>query len=193
MAKMVIDDSTLKGLADAIRKVNGKDRSYTATEMIEAVTTIMDSAVYVLVDEKGNEYPAIYIDDETVLTAGTNDIRKGTTAVIDEGVVTGEKEIPAYITNEGYKLIPNGAKFAVAVKEYDYKKLQAVICTYNTSMSNSVAVEKVAINGSVYPVKSTVAESTITVNAETMQIDFGIVNNSGAPCLIRYFMYKEVY
>ena len=193
MAKYIIEDTTLQGLADAIRKVSGTDRTYTPTEMIEAVTTILENGAYILVDENGVEVPAVFVDEVTRFTATANDIRIGTTAVTDSGVTEGTKEIPAYITHEGFKLIPDGSSFILYTKYYDYKKLQAVICKFNTSMTDSVAAEKVAINGSVYPVQSTAAESIIIKNEENQSINFGIVNNSGAPYLIWFFMYKEVY
>ena len=193
MAKYVIDESTLKNLANAIRKVNGETKSYTPTEMIEAVTHIMDSATYILVDESGNEIPAVYVDSETVLTATPNDIRIGTVAVTDTGVTEGEKEIPSYITTEGYKLITAGSNFILRIPRYDYTKLQAIFCPFNTTIPNSVAAEKVAINGKVYPAQSTTADSTIGLNDEVGYIDFGITNTSTKPWLIRFFTYKEVY
>lgn len=193
MAKYIIDETTLQNLANAIRKVNGETKSYTPTEMIEAVTHIMDSATYILVDESGNEIPAVYVDSETILTATANDIRKGSVAVTDEGVTTGEKEISAYITSEGYKVVTAGSSFVMTIPRYDYTKLQAIFCPFNTSMSNSVAAEKVAIENKVYPVKSAVAEQTIIVDDEEKAINFGFTNTSTKPWLIRYFTYKEVY
>ena len=193
MAKYIIDESTLKGLANPIRKVNGETRSYTPTEMIEAVTTIMESGAYILVDANGNEVPGVFVDDETVFTATANDIRIGTVAATESGVTTGTKEIPPYHTNEGFKVVPNGSKFVLTMKEYDYTKFQAIVCLMNTSLANSVSAQKVAINDSVFAVQSTDVESSITKNDELTQIDFGIVNNSGTTCILRYFMYKEIY
>lgn len=193
MAKYVIDGATLQNLANAIRKVNGETKSYTPTEMIEAVTNIMDSATYILVDEQGNEVPAVYVDSELVFTATENDIRKGTTAVTNDGVVEGTKEIPSYYVSEGYKIIPSGSKFILSIHDYDYKKLQAVFCAFNTSLSDSVSVDRVAINDSVYPVQSTTAETAITKDHSNTRVDFGITNTSGKPYLIRYFSYMEVY
>lgn len=193
MAKYIIDEATLKGLADALRKVIGETRSYTPAEMIEAVTNIMDSATYILVDENGNEVPAVYVDSEVVLTATPNDIRIGTTAVTDDGVTEGEKEIPSYVTTEGYKVITNGSAFYVHINNYDYTKLQAILCPFNTSIADSVAAEKVVIDDKVYPVQSTGVEATVTIDDENGDIDFGITNTSGESYLIRYFTYKEIY
>lgn len=194
MAKYVIDGSTLQNLANAIRKVNGETKSYTPTEMIEAVTNIMDSATYILVDEAGNEIPAVYVDSEMVFTATANDIRIGTTAVNNDGVVEGEKEIPAYHTTEGVVAVPAGKTFEFAIKKgdrYDYTKLQAIICRFDQSLANSVSAEKVAINDNVYATGSAVSLSTISIDHTNKKINFGITNTGSTPCVIRYFTYKE--
>lgn len=193
MAKYVIEGTTLQNLANAIRKVNGETKSYTPDEMIDKVTHIMESITYVLVDESGNEVPAVYVDGDVFLTATPNDIRIGTTAITDNGIVEGEKEIPSYVTSEGYKIVTNGSKFTLPLNNYDYTKLQAIFCPYNASFEGSVAAEKVAIDGSVYPVRSTAAEASITLNDEIGYVDFGITNTSGKLYLIRYFTYKEIY
>lgn len=193
MAKYVIDSETLEGLGDAIRSVTGSTKKFTPEEMIEEVKDILNATTFILVDKDGNEYPAVYVDSDTVITATPNDIRKGTTAITAEGVIEGEKEIPAYYTNEGCKLIPSGSAFRLYVTEYGYTKLQAIICPFNTSVDASVRAEKVVIENAVYPVQSTEAESDLTIDESTNIIDFGIVNISEQPCLIRYFSYKEIY
>lgn len=193
MAKYVIDESTLKNLANAIRKMNGETQQYTPDEMVNKVTHIMESITYVLVDEAGNEVPAVYVDGDVFLTATRNDIRLGTTAITDNGIVEGEKYIPSYVTSEGYKAVPNGSKFTFHIDNYDYTKLQAIICPYDKSIAGSVASERVAIDGKVYPVQSTVSEASVTIDSNNELIDFGITNTSGKPYLIRYFTYKEIY
>ena len=156
------------------------------TGQIALGTVVDNSLTYILVDENGNEIPAVLVDEEVELTATPNDIRIGTTAVTEAGVTTGEKEIPSYHSSEGSRLVLNGARFVLAMPNYEYTKLQAIFCT------NSVSAEKVAINNKVYSVQSNVAEAEITVNAGGY-IDFGIVNETGKPCLIRYFSFKEIY
>lgn len=150
-----------------------------------------EDKTFILVDERGNEIPAVLTDEEVDLTATPNDIREGVIAVTDDGVVEGTKEIPVYICREGYRVITNGAKFTIPTDGYDYTKLQAMICLYNTSIVNSVAADKVVIDDKVYAVRSTESESTITKDTTTKSIDFGIVNTSGRKCLIRYMTLKE--
>lgn len=194
MAKYVIEESTLKNLANAIRNVNGETKFYSPDEMIQAVTNIMETGTYVLVDEDGNEIPAVFVENKTVFTATENDIRVGTTAVTESGVTVGTKEIPSYVTLEGYRAITNNSKFLIyAGDNYDYTKLQAIICPFNKSINASVSAEKVVIDNNVYPVQSTVSESTVLVDVDNARIDLGLTNTSGKPYLIRYFTYKEIY
>lgn len=192
--EIVIDK--IKAIGDAIRAKTGTTAPLTLDEMAESIEFLEGSGAipntFILVDEDGYEIPAVLTDEVVELTATPNDIRIGTTAVTDTGVTVGEKEIPAYKTNEGSKLIPNGSNFVLTMKEYNYTKLQAIICSFNTTMTNSVSAEKVVINGSVYSVKSITPEATVTKNDSLTQINFGITNNTGSPCVIRYIMYKEI-
>lgn len=192
--KYSIKEETLVGLGDALRKVNGTTRTYSPAEMIDEVTTILDSATYILVDENGNEYPAVYVDSEVIFTADANDIREGKVAATGTGVVTGTKEIPAYHTSQGYALIPAGSAIAITgLKHYDYTKLQALICAFNTTLDNSVATEKVCIEDKVYAANSITALSTVTVDDTSKSINFGVTNDKSTYCLLRFFTYKEVY
>lgn len=150
---------------------------------------------FIFVDGNGNEFPGVTVEKETVFTATANDIREGKVAASALGVVTGDKFIPTYVTLDGCSLISNGQtitlKNLLRPNSYDFKILQAIICPYAGSIANSVAAEKVGIGEKVYEVKSTVAISTITRDHTNKAIDFGITNNSGSLCVIRYFTYKE--
>lgn len=147
----------------------------------------------ILVDENGNEYPAVAVDEETTFTATPNDIREGKTAVSDNGVVIGEKIIPAYHTTEGYALAKVGSKVSLMIPDgrYEYTKLQVIICPFNTSLDKSVGAEKVAINDGVYAVNSTDLLSNVTINHDSKAVDLGITNDSSSIWVIRYFTYKE--
>lgn len=195
MAKYIIDSETLKGLGNAIRSVTGSADKFTPDQMIEEVTNILDAATFILVDKDGNEYPAVYVDSDVVFTATANDIRKGYTAVTAEGVTEGTKEIPAYHTTEGYKLVTPGSKFILPIPNgnYEYTKLQAIFCPFSNSLEDSVAAVKVAINNKVYPVESDTSEATIAVDHAGESVDFGITNDTQQLYLIRYFSYKEIY
>lgn len=152
---------------------------------------------YILIDEDGNEIPAVFVTEETVFDATANDIRLGKTAATEDGIVTGEKVIPGYITTEGARLISAGSALTIPncdtnINDYDYAKLQVIICAYNSSMSNSVSAEKVCINDTVYNVNSIESLASVTKDHNNKSIDLGITNNTGKPCVVRFFTYKEV-
>lgn len=194
MAKYVIEGTTLQNLANAIRKVNGETKSYTPDEMIDKVTHIMESITYVLVDDDGNEVPAVFVEAETVLTATPNDIRIGTVAVTDNGVEEGSKDIPAYYVSEGYRLITKGSAFeTVSFDKYDFTKLQVILCPWAGSMSKSTAADKVVIEESVYSVNSSTAIATVIRDDDKQTINLGITNDSDSLYVMRYFTYKEEY
>lgn len=147
---------------------------------------------FLLVDEAGNEIPAVFVDEEVEITATPNDIRLGTTAITGDGVVVGEKNIPSYHTVEGYRVVTKNTPITITHDLYDYTKLQAVLCDFNTNITNSVAVSRVALENNVYNVGSTEPVSTLVKEHDTNRINFGIINDSGKMCILRYFMYKEI-
>lgn len=190
----------IKAIADAIRDKTGTEGKMTLDEMAEAIE-YMDPgsggalpSTFILVDEDGYEIPAVLTEEEVELTATANDIRKGTTAVTEDGVITGEKDIPVYHTSEGYVVIPQGSAVKIPpTKNCEYTKLQALICLFNSTPTNSVSTEKVCINDSVYPVNSTTALSKVTVDTDNKTIDLGVINDSGKIQILRFIMYKEIY
>lgn len=193
--------SDIKAVADAIREKNNLTGELTLEQMADEVAWISgtgeEDQTYILIDEDGNELPAVRTEEVVALTATANDIRIGTLAVTDQGIIEGSKEIPSYNTSEGYRLIPSGSKFElptlVSLERYNFTKFQAIICPYAGSISDSVAAEKVAINEAVYNVKSTEIVSTVIRNENSKTIDLGFTNEGEDPCLLRYFTYKEIY
>lgn len=186
----------LSSIADAIRERTGDDSKLTLDQMVEEIDYMPagdDGETYILVDEEGNEIPAVLTKEEVDLTATANDIRLGSVAVTDDGVITGEKEIPSYHTHEGMKAIMAGKPFRMVTSDCEYTKLQALVCARGTTLSNSVSTEKVAINSGVYEVYSDQMISTVSVDIEESAIDFGINNDSDSPKIIRFFYYKEEY
>lgn len=184
----------LSAIAEAIRDKTGKEESLTLEQMVTEIGAIDTQAkTYILVDEDGNEIPAVLVDEPVEITATANDIRLGTIAITGDGVTEGTKEIPSYHTSFGTKLITNGSKFVLYMKNYEYTKLQAIFCPFNSSMTKSVAAEKVVIDDDVYPVQSTEIESSVTIDTVNACVDFGITNNSGKPYVLRYSSYKEIY
>ena len=151
---------------------------------------------YLVVDEDGNEMVAVMVDQETVFTATANDVREGKTFATETGVKVGMKDIPPYYTTEAVYVVPAGREMNIKIPDenlYDYTKLQAIVCKFNTSLSNSVETEKVVINDNVYAVSSTIALSAVQKAGDTKTINLGITNTGAKPVLIRYFTYKEIY
>lgn len=152
---------------------------------------------FILVDEDGNEIAGVVVDQDTVFTAGDNDVREGMVYAGDDGVSIGTKNIPAYHTYEGAKVIPAGNTLSLInldshIDIYDYTKMQAIICGFNSTMANSVSAQKIAIADNVYNVQSVDVISIIVKNHDTKTIEFGLINDTGLPLIIRYFMYKEI-
>lgn len=163
-------------------------------DFIRAIAKITPNRTYLLQFEDGTELPAVEVGQTVIFDATANDIRAGKTAATGDGVTVGTKDIPAYHITEGWAAIPAGSEFEFTVRtanRYDFTKLQAIICPYNKTISESVAAEKVAIERSLYEAGSTVEVSKITVDNDNKKIKFGIVNSSGKPYIIRYFTYKE--
>lgn len=152
---------------------------------------------YVFVDESGNEVTGLLVSQETVFDATVNDVREGKVFGTETGVKTGEKIIPSYNTTEGSIIITANSAFAIkslkTLDKYDFTKLQAIICPFSQSIDQSVAAEKVSINGNVYEANSSVVVAVVTRNAESKQIDFNIINDTAIPYILRYFTYKEIY
>ena len=147
----------------------------------------------VLVDENGNELVATLMDEEVIFDATANDIREGKLAVTEQGITVGTKEIPGYISTEGTRLIMPSESFNIKIdsNRCEFAKLLALICTYNTTLNNSVAAEKVVINDSVYIVNSNELVSMVTSDIDNGLIDLGIINEGATPCVIRYITFKE--
>lgn len=149
---------------------------------------------YILEDDNGNEIVGVVSDEEVVLDATENDVREGKTFASDLGVKTGEKEIPAYHTTVGIKAILIGSDFTIEIpgnNRYDFTKLQAIICPFNTSTDDSVSTEKVSIDGKVYDARSVEPLAIVTVDHDNKAVKLGITNTGTVPYIIRYFTYKE--
>lgn len=192
MAKYIIDETRLKAIADNVRAANEINDPLSINDIIDKSTNLeVIPDAYILVDDKGNEIVGVVSDEPVTLTATVNDVRKGCTFASDYGVKTGEKDIPAYHTFEGYRAILPGKPVEYTTIYHEFTKLQAILCNFNTSMSDSVAAEKVMINGNVYNVQSAESIASIISNTIDGKIDFGITNDTEERKILRYFYYKE--
>lgn len=154
-----------------------------------------DTNAYILIDESGNNIPAVLVSEEQVFTATANDIREGSVAATEAGVTVGTKEIPSYIVSEGVVVILPGEKFLIPLPgdKCNYTELQAILCKFNTSVTNSVESDMVSIKSNVYAMNSGDSISTVTSDESNGLIDLGITNDSNNIYVVRYFSYKEEY
>jgi hypothetical protein len=190
----------LKAIADAIRVRTGGTEPLTLDEMVEAIESmeVSDDVIntYILVDENGNEVPAVLVDEPVTLTANaTTDIRKGMTAVTDEGLVTGEKEIPGYITTQGKIGVKPTKPLRIRLFSdiCQYTKLMVTVCDYNTSLNDSVSATLVVLGDYLYNVGSSTPIANVTVDAENHSIDLGLINDRDSTIVVHYMTIKEEY
>ena len=140
------------------------------------------------------EIMAVVVDEETIFDADVNDVRAGKVFATNNGVKVGTKNIPAYNTCEGYRIIAPNEEFKIVLSAsdlYDYTNLQCIICPFNTSISDSVAADRVVIDGNLYEVNSSTVLSEVTKDATEKAIKLGITNDSSSSYIIRLFTYKE--
>lgn len=144
-----------------------------------------------LVDKNGNEVLGVVVDQETIFTAGDNDVREGFVYASDKGVSTGTKIIPAYYARCGKKIVSAGSEVTIAIPEYEYDNLMVVIVSYNTSLSNSVISTHVSIDDTMYEAGGGTKISDITIDKKNEQINLGITVSKKS--VLRYFVIKEEY
>ena len=140
------------------------------------------------------EIAATVVGEETVFDATPNDVRTGKKFATSYGVEVGTKDIPAYRTAQGAVIIKPNENFSIVLEgysQYDYTKLQCLISKFNTSVDDSVAVDKVVIGDNVYAVNSTIPLAAVTKDAATKSIKLNIKNESSVDYVLRYFTYRE--
>ena len=140
------------------------------------------------------EIAATVVGEETIFDATPNDVRTGKKFATSSGVAVGTKDIPAYRTAQGAVIIKPNENFSIVLEgysQYDYTKLQCLISKFNTSVDDSVAVDKVVIGDNVYAVNSTIPLAAVTKDAATKSIKLNIKNESSVDYVLRYFTYRE--
>lgn len=153
-----------------------------------------DAKVIQLEFEDGTTLEGVIADEAPVIDATPKDIMLGKTAVTNNGVTVGEREFLAYRTTRSSRLVMPGQVFSIPLLEYDqydYTQLQCVIAKRNTSVLNSVSVDRVVMYDKVYPVNSTEPLATISKDADNKTINLNITNDTTDIYVIHYFTYKE--
>ena len=147
-----------------------------------------------LVDENGTELVGVIVGQETIFTAGDNDVREGFIYAGDSGVSTGTKNIPAYRTDCGRIGIFPGESASLPLEQYqqyDYTELQCIISKFNTTLVNSIITDKIVVKGKLYNVNSADVIAEATKNADTKCIDLNFTNNTEDIIVIHYFTYRQ--
>lgn len=150
---------------------------------------------FILLDENGNEITGVVVDQETIFTAGDNDVRDGMIYASDDGVSTGTKDIPPYRTTAGYRLISPKEEFCIPLsdyQQYDYTVFQCMITLVDMNdINNSVATSMVSIKNGVYAVNSTTKLANVVKDHENMSIKLNVSNDSNDYYFIYYFTYRQ--
>lgn len=149
---------------------------------------------FVLQDENGNDLvTGVVTDSAKVFDANVADVKIGKTFASGEGVKVGE-DTKTYRTTHATYLVTPGAKFSIPLSQYDkynYTQFQAMISVFNTTVFDSVSVEKISVYDSVFNVNSSNAISSVTKNIDTKSIDLNFTNDTDNVYIINYNTYKE--
>lgn len=149
-----------------------------------------EKVVYcVTVDGEDKKFAQLYGEQKVDLTATANDIRIGTTAITDAGYLEGTKVIPAYYVGYGKKIVLADNDVTITNPQYDYKELMITIAPYDTSVNESVSVEYVSIEDSMYEAKSATKISDISKDLINGQVNLGITATEKS--VVRYFITRE--
>jgi hypothetical protein len=151
-----------------------------------------ENIVYcVTTDGTDKTYTQLQGEQEVTLTATANDIRENTSAITNGGYTEGSKKIPSYQSRKGVSLIQ--ANTAIVYKDsqrYDFTKFQATLALFNSSISESVQVDRVTVDEAVYTANSTEKLADISIDHANTQIDFGITNGDTI-AVMRFFIMRE--
>ena len=186
----------LKNSKNAIKaalEVKGKKPTEALSTYAQSITELdnEEQVSYVLANADGTQkvYAQLSSKDPITLTATENDIRQNTSAITNTGYTQGTKDIPAYHSQTGLKVIPAGSEVSITLPKHDYSELQVILSKFNTSVYDSVEVVATSIEDSVYEAKATTKLADITLDDATETINFGIT--ADVKSVLRYFTMKE--
>ena len=150
---------------------------------------------YVLQNAEGTDqkYAQLASEDPISLTATENDIRVNTSAITEKGYTEGAKDIPKYYAIQGMQVVLGDTDIKLIEKNhniYDYTKFQATLAIFNNSLSDSVQVDKVTVDDSLYKANTTTKLSDLSVDYENEAVNFGITNGD-TTAVMRYFIMRE--
>lgn len=170
--------------------MNPTDKFSTYAGLIDEMDN-EEQVSYVLSNADGSHkiYAQLSSKEPVTLTAEANDIRANTTAITNTGYTEGTKDIPAYFSSYGHKLITEGKEATLTIHEADYKNLMVTISPFNSSYDKSTAIKYVSAEDSMYEANSTTKLSDITKDTENETIHLGITVPELS--ILRYFVVRE--
>lgn len=182
-----------KNAIKAVLEEKGKEPTDVLSTYAQSISELdnEEQVSYVLSNADGSKkiYAQLSSKEPITLTATENDIRLGSTAITNVGYTEGSKDIPAYHSTTGRKIILAGQNVAISLPRYEYTKFQATISNYNTSIDDSVEVVASTIEDSVYEAKSTTKLADITIDASSQSILLNVT--ADVKSVLRYFTMKE--
>lgn len=172
------------------KEKNPSDVLGSYAELIEELDN-EEQVSYVLTNADGTQkvYAQLSSKESVTLTAKANDIRLNTSAITNDGYTEGTKDIPAYFSMYGKKIVYENEEATLTNHETDYKNLMVTITPFNSSLDESVEVTYASIDDSMYEAKSTTKISDITVDLDTETIHFGVTVTELS--VLRYFVVRE--
>lgn len=149
-----------------------------------------DNIEYLLtVDGETAVYAQLHGEEKVDLTATANDIREGSVAVVNSGVITGEKFIPPYVAAYGTKFALADSEATLDGYETNYNQIMLSLAPYDSSINASTAVNYISIGDSLYEVGTGTKVSDITKDVDNDQIFLGITPT--AKSVLRFFVVRE--
>lgn len=143
----------------------------------------------VTLDGENEVFAQLYGEEKVQLTATPNDIREGSVAITETGVITGEKFIPSYISAHGAKLTPANKPVTLSSYESIYDQIMVTLAPFESSINESVAIRYVSIGDSIYDVTTGSKVSDIKKDIANEQIVLGITPTEKS--VLRYFVLRE--
>lgn len=179
------------GLKTALEKQSKEptDAFSTYAGLIDGLENPDKVEYFVTCDGTIKKYAQLVGEEKVELTATANDVREGTSVIVDSGYLEGEKYIPSYHSRYGKKAVTSGSEAIITGDETDYEQIMVSIAPFNSSLDESVAVMYVSVDNAMYEVNTGNKISDITKDVNNEQVNLGIVVDELS--ILRFFLVRE--
>lgn len=165
------------------------DKFVTYSDLVDSLENPDEITYCVTLDGESKAYAQLHGEEEITLTATANDIRINTSAITDVGYTEGTKEIPSYYSSYGKKLVLADKTATITSHETDYSALMITIAPLSSTVDESVAINYVSVDDSVYEAVTGTKVSDITKDLDNEEINLGITVTEKS--VLRYFVVRE--